>query len=169
MALSPGEETTLLRALCFWRMSRRASPEQIHELKRDKFRSSPRRMEIRMRLWSRNGRDWWVEFVAITSAIMALPVTRIVLDGEAVAHCPKSLPSPSRRRYAGSSTRRMRWTSRLSLGVLFSVCAGDLVVKSGASAGSFVRPPDHSCLAGLRRSRTPLPGPRGRHWPTKCS
>jgi len=87
MALSPGEETTLLRALCFWRMSRRASPEQIHELKRDKFRSSPRRMEIRMRLWSRNGRDWSVEFVAITSAIMALPVTRIVLDGEAVAHC----------------------------------------------------------------------------------
>jgi len=60
-------------------------PEQIHELKRDKFRSSPRRMEIRMRLWSRNGRDWSVEFVAITSAIMALPVTRIVLDGEAVA------------------------------------------------------------------------------------
>jgi ATP-dependent DNA ligase len=38
-----------------------------------------------MRLWSRNGRDWSVEFVAITSAIMALPVTRIVLDGEAVA------------------------------------------------------------------------------------
>ena len=37
-----------------------------------------------MRLWSRNGRDWSVEFVAITSAIMALPVTRIVLDGEAV-------------------------------------------------------------------------------------
>ena len=45
-----------------------------------------------MRLWSRNGRDWSVEFVAITSAIMALPVTRIVLDGEAVAHCPKGLP-----------------------------------------------------------------------------
>ena len=82
----------------------------------------------------------------------------------------ESFPSSlSRRRCAGSSTRRMRWTSRLSLGVLVFVCAGDLVAKSGASAASFVRPPDHSCLAGLRRSRTPLPGPRGRHWPTKCS
>ena len=34
------------------------------------------------------GRD----FVAITAAVMALPVTRIVLDGEAVAHCPEGLP-----------------------------------------------------------------------------
>ena len=40
-----------------------------------------------MHLWSRNGRDWSAEFVAITAAIIAMPVTRIVLDGEAVAHC----------------------------------------------------------------------------------
>ena len=45
-----------------------------------------------VRLWSRNGRDWSAEFVAITAAVMALPVTRIVLDGEAVAHCPEGLP-----------------------------------------------------------------------------
>src|SRR5215207_11719451 len=45
-----------------------------------------------VRLWSRNGRNWSVEFVAIAAAFMALPVTRIVLDGEAVAHCPKGLP-----------------------------------------------------------------------------
>ena len=40
-----------------------------------------------MHLSSRNGRDWSAEFVAITAAIIAMPVTRIVLDGEAVAHC----------------------------------------------------------------------------------
>ena len=33
--------------------------------------------------------------------------------------------------------------------MLFFVCAGDPVAKSGASAGGFVRPPDHSCLAGI--------------------
>jgi hypothetical protein len=37
-----------------------------------------------------------VEFVAITAAVMALPFARIVLDGEAVAHCPKGLPDYSR-------------------------------------------------------------------------
>ena len=45
-----------------------------------------------VRLWSRNGRNWSVEFVAITAAVMALPFARVVLDGGAVAHCPKGLP-----------------------------------------------------------------------------
>jgi bifunctional non-homologous end joining protein LigD len=36
--------------------------------------------------------DWSAEFVTITAAVMGLPVTRIVLDGEAVAHCSKGLP-----------------------------------------------------------------------------
>jgi ATP-dependent DNA ligase len=44
-----------------------------------------------VQLWG-NGRDWTVEFVAITAAIMALPFARMVLDGEAVAHCPEGLP-----------------------------------------------------------------------------
>jgi bifunctional non-homologous end joining protein LigD len=52
--------------------------------------SSTRCNEVR--LWSRNGRDWSVELAAITAAVMALPLARIVLDGEAVAHCPEGLP-----------------------------------------------------------------------------
>jgi bifunctional non-homologous end joining protein LigD len=56
------------------------------------FGSSPIRDGDRVHLWSRNGRDWSVEFVAITAAVMALPFHRIVLDGEAVAHCPEGLP-----------------------------------------------------------------------------
>jgi ATP-dependent DNA ligase len=35
----------------------------------------------------RNGRDWSAEFVAITEAMRALPFKRVMLDGEAVAHC----------------------------------------------------------------------------------
>src|SRR5215213_10290464 len=64
----------------------------IPELKHDGFRIVAHKNGDAVRLWSRNGRDWSAEFVAITAAVMALPVTRIVLDGEAVAHCPEGLP-----------------------------------------------------------------------------
>jgi len=64
----------------------------IHELKHDGFRIVALKAGDDVRLWSRHGRNWSAEFVAITAALMALPFTRIVLDGEAVAHCPKGLP-----------------------------------------------------------------------------
>jgi hypothetical protein len=66
-------------------------PQWIHELKHDGFRIVAHKDGDDVRLWSRNGRNWSVEF-AITAAVMALPFARIVLDGEAVAHCPEGLP-----------------------------------------------------------------------------
>ena len=56
----------------------------IHELKHDGFRIVAHKDGDAVRLWSRNGRNWSAEMVAITAAVMALPVTRIILDGEAV-------------------------------------------------------------------------------------
>jgi hypothetical protein len=50
--------------------------------------SSPRHRLLSL---AGNGRDRSAEFVAIIAAIMALRVTRIVLDGEAVTHCPEGL------------------------------------------------------------------------------
>src|SRR5215208_4646773 len=67
-------------------------PGWIHELKHDGFRIVAHKDGDEVRLWSRNGRNWTAEMVAITAAIMALPATRIVLDGEPVAHCPEGLP-----------------------------------------------------------------------------
>src|SRR5215203_4577400 len=64
----------------------------IHELKHDGFRIVALKNGDEVRLWSRNGRNWSADFLAITAAVMALPATRIVLDGEAVAHCPEGLP-----------------------------------------------------------------------------
>jgi len=64
----------------------------LHELKHDGFRIVALKDGDDVRLWSRNGRNWSADFLAITAAVMALPFTRIVLDGEAVAHCPKGLP-----------------------------------------------------------------------------
>jgi ATP-dependent DNA ligase len=45
----------------------------IHELKHDGFRVLAFKNRDTVRLWSRNGRDWSVEFVAITEAMRALP------------------------------------------------------------------------------------------------
>src|SRR5829696_4612185 len=45
----------------------------LHELKHDRFRIIAHKDGERVRLWSRNGRDWSAEFVAITEAMRALP------------------------------------------------------------------------------------------------
>jgi bifunctional non-homologous end joining protein LigD len=63
----------------------------IHELKHDGFRIIARKEGDHVRLWSRNGRNWSAEFVAITAALGELPAD-FVLDGEAVAHCSEGLP-----------------------------------------------------------------------------
>ena len=64
----------------------------LHELKHDGFRIITYKDGERVWLWSRNGRDWSAEFVAITAAVRALPFRRIMIDGEAVTHCVEGLP-----------------------------------------------------------------------------
>src|SRR3954470_3939644 len=67
-------------------------PGWIHELKHDGYRLLVVKDGDRVRLWSRNGRDWSLKFLAITAAVRALPFARIMIDGEAVAHCREGLP-----------------------------------------------------------------------------
>ena len=57
-----------------------------------------------VRLWSRNGRNWRVEFLVITAAVWAVAVARDVLDGEAVAHCLDGLPDFHRLLGDGQAT-----------------------------------------------------------------
>jgi len=57
----------------------------------DGYRLLARKERDRVQLWSRNGRDWTVEFVAIVAALRKLPGD-FVIDGEAVAHCEAGLP-----------------------------------------------------------------------------
>ena len=63
----------------------------LHEIKHDGFRIIAHKQGDRVRLWSRNGRKWSAEFVAITAAIREFPGD-VILDGEAVAHCDRGLP-----------------------------------------------------------------------------
>ena len=64
----------------------------LHELKHDGFRIIAHKDGERVHLWSRNGRDRSGAFVAIADAVRALPASRVVIDGEAVAHCLEGLP-----------------------------------------------------------------------------
>jgi bifunctional non-homologous end joining protein LigD len=58
----------------------------LHEIKHDGYRITAHKRGDRVRLWSRNGRDWSKEFTAITAAIRSLKPHALILDGEACAH-----------------------------------------------------------------------------------
>src|SRR5215212_4929761 len=61
-----------------------AGENWIHELKHDGYRLLARKERDRVQLWSRNGREWTVEFVAIVAALRKLPGD-FVIDGQARA------------------------------------------------------------------------------------
>ncbi|HSK46942.1 MAG TPA: DNA ligase D [Coriobacteriia bacterium] len=78
----------------------------IHEIKFDGYRIVALMNEGKVRLVSRNGKDWTDRFPAIVSAIAALPAKQAVLDGEVVVVRPdgtndfQALQNFARRREA---------------------------------------------------------------------
>jgi bifunctional non-homologous end joining protein LigD len=57
----------------------------LHEVKHDGWRLIARRWpDGRVTLWSRNALDWTERLKLIRSALLALPVQSVVLDGEAI-------------------------------------------------------------------------------------
>jgi bifunctional non-homologous end joining protein LigD len=69
-----------------------SGPQWIHEIKHDGYRIVACKTGSSVRLWSRNGRDWSREFLAVTEGVAALKVDEIVIDGEAMAHCKDGWP-----------------------------------------------------------------------------
>jgi ATP-dependent DNA ligase len=59
-----------------------SGPQWLHEIKHDGYRIIACKSGDQVRLWSRNGRDWSKEFLAVTDALQALRLEEIVLDGE---------------------------------------------------------------------------------------
>jgi bifunctional non-homologous end joining protein LigD len=59
-------------------------PRWIFEIKHDGFRFIARRDGDRIRVFSRNGRDWTDKVPSIIEAVRTLPVTSATLDGEGV-------------------------------------------------------------------------------------
>jgi bifunctional non-homologous end joining protein LigD len=76
-----------------------SGPLWLHEIKHDGYRILARKDGDRVRLWSRNGRDWSREFTGIAEAMRSLP--DCVIDGEACAHCEDGLPDFWRLREGG--------------------------------------------------------------------
>lgn len=61
-----------------------AGPEWVHEIKHDGFRVVAQKQRDRVRLWSRNGRDWSAEFTAIVASMRELhaqPFAWMRIDG----------------------------------------------------------------------------------------
>jgi bifunctional non-homologous end joining protein LigD len=66
----------------------RSGPEWIHEIKFDGYRLLARKEAGRVVLWSRYATDYSATFLRIAEAIRALPIDRVMIDGEAVVFRP---------------------------------------------------------------------------------
>lgn len=78
-------------------------PRWAFEVKHDGFRFIARRDGDRVRVFSRNGRDWSDKVPAILEAMQALPVTSATLDGEGVVVDDRGLTDFERLRAALAS------------------------------------------------------------------
>lgn len=68
-------------------------PEWLHEQKFDGYRIVAVAMRGEVRLLSRRFKDWTAEFPTVAAAVAALPVERVVLDGEVAAVLPSGVTS----------------------------------------------------------------------------
>ena len=59
-------------------------PDWTHEVKHDGYRLIALKEGPRMKLWTRHGTDFTDRFPRIAAAVRALPIERVLLDGEAV-------------------------------------------------------------------------------------
>ncbi len=79
--------------------------EWIHELKFDGYRIGARFERGRVRLFSRNAKDWTARFPEIATALGQLPVRNALLDGEVVAISANGASNFRRLQEALSSER----------------------------------------------------------------
>jgi bifunctional non-homologous end joining protein LigD len=74
--------------------------EWLHEMKFDGYRILTRLDKGRVRLVSRNGKDWTDRFPTLTDAILGIGAERAVLDGEVACCCPTAR-RPKSQNYMG--------------------------------------------------------------------
>jgi bifunctional non-homologous end joining protein LigD len=56
----------------------------VHEVKHDGYRLMARKVDGRVRLYTKQGYDWSRKYLLIAEALYRLRVTSVVLDGEAM-------------------------------------------------------------------------------------
>jgi bifunctional non-homologous end joining protein LigD len=67
--------------------------EWLHELKFDGYRLLCHLNGAKLRLWTRNQKDWTAKFPGVSKAVKALPLKSVILDGEIVALDPSGRAS----------------------------------------------------------------------------
>jgi bifunctional non-homologous end joining protein LigD len=77
-----------------------------YEIKHDGFRFIARRDGERVRVFSRNAKDWTDKVPAIVEAVLALPVTSATFDGEGVAVDDRGVADFERLRSVLAGPRR---------------------------------------------------------------
>src|SRR5215212_992621 len=72
-----------------------SGPQWIHEIKHDGYRIVAVKRGDKVRLWSRNGRDWSREFTAIADTLRTLPTAPSTARRALIAAtgCPTSVRS----------------------------------------------------------------------------
>jgi bifunctional non-homologous end joining protein LigD len=162
----------------------------LHELKYDGYRIEARKVGDEITLFSRNGLDWTVRFPAIAKALLTLPATSALIDGEAAYMLPsgitdfKSLqehidsPDPAIRYFAfdllfldGKDLRKEKLIKRkerlrtlmAAKGVSDFLIYSDHVVGSGPE---FYEKVSAAHLEGIMSKRTDAPyrSGRGKDW-----
>ena len=83
------------------------SDDWVFELKYDGYRVLASRADGEVKLASRNGHDLTGVFPEIADVVKSLPFDRFILDGEAVVHDERGLPSFARLQRRGRLTRRI--------------------------------------------------------------
>lgn len=78
----------------------------LFEIKYDGYRLLADHQNGEAKLYSRNGNDLSAIFPEITEVVKALPFKHVILDGEAVVHDERGIPSFSRLQKRGRLTRR---------------------------------------------------------------
>jgi bifunctional non-homologous end joining protein LigD len=117
-----------------------------HEIKYDGYRLIAHMEGRRVRLWSRNGRSWTEGFPAITVGVGLLPAD-VVLDGEAVAPCPRGFPDF----YALRTPERAKVACLLTFDLLF-LDGVDLRQRPLSERRAMVAELLKGCAEGLRFS-----------------
>jgi len=168
----------------------------LHELKYDGYRIEARKAGDDVTLFSRSGLDWTVRFPAIAKALMTLPATSALIDGEAAFVLPSGLtdfkslqehidtPNPAIRYFAfdllfldGKDLRKEPLVERkaklhalmAAKGVSDYLVYSDHVVGSGPA---FFEKASAAQLEGImsKRADAPYRSGRGKSWlKIKCT
>jgi bifunctional non-homologous end joining protein LigD len=140
-----------------------------HEIKHDGFRFICRRDGGRVRVFSRNGRDWTDRVPRIAEALANLRVTSVTLDGEGVVCVPDGVSDFDRLRAAvgrrgsgeaflmafdvmeinGTDLRRDGWDERRKALARLLRSAGDGILLSEHLDGDGALAFAHACKLGL--------------------